>query len=141
VHGPNLSPIVEGFASQSGMSRTPSPPAYSVGRGPFLRGPRPDTNANAQNGPSLDELRRKVHKFSMPEQNQTRTIDVSSAVGGVDVLEKALKKFGVVSRPLDVQDYFTTSNGGLVVDNWGAFLDWDDNQPSSGHSATAHEHH
>jgi mitogen-activated protein kinase kinase kinase len=140
THGPNLSPIVEGFASQPAMSRTPSPPAYSVGRGPFQRGA--NANANAQQpGPSLDELRRKVHKFSMPEQNQTRTIDVSSAAAGVDVLEKALKKFGVVSRPLEVQDYLTTASGGLVVDGWAAFLDWDGNLPSSGCLESLHGRH
>jgi mitogen-activated protein kinase kinase kinase len=139
----NLSPINEGFASQPGSSsnasisaglvagRTPSPPnaAYTVGRGPF----RTPNNANAGNannnagGPSLDELRRKVLKFSMFEQNQTRTIDVSNASSGLDVIEKALKKFGLLhsQRPLDAGDVTVGADGGMAVDGWGAFLDWD----------------
>ncbi|KAK0459762.1 ste11-like protein [Desarmillaria tabescens] len=80
----NLSPIAEGF----GAAGT-SPPTYTVGRGSF----NPSTPSHT-NAPSLDDLRRKLVKIALPDEGLTYTIDVDNCAGGVEVLEKVLKKFG-----------------------------------------------
>ena len=55
------------------------------------------------------------------------TINVTDCTGGVEVLEKALKKFGKLPK-LDpdgsIMDHVSTEEGGLTLDGWGAYLDW-----------------
>lgn len=119
----NLSPIEEAFSSQHNSSGSPSPPAqaYTVGRGPF------NSSATSHNAPySLDDLRRKLVKFVLPDDGLSFTIDVATCSGGIEVLEKVLKKFGKGgSRSTDTDgsmDY-SRMDGGLSVDGWGVYLD------------------
>lgn len=115
----NLSPIDESFVHHS-SSGTPSPPthAYTVGRGPF----NPSAPTNAQY--SLDDLRRKLVKFVLPDEGLSFTIDVASCTGGVEVLEKVLKKFGKGNSRIDGNtDVSHTEEGGLMVDGWGVYMD------------------
>lgn len=119
--GYNLSPIAESFMTQhSSTSGTPSPPsmAYTVGRGAF-NSSTPSYGAAVP----LETLRRKLVKFIMPGEG-TSTIDIATCAGGVEVLEKALKKFGKASsRSTDMDgDYMQTDEGGLSIDGWGVFL-------------------
>ena len=112
----NLSPIDESFSLHASASSTPSPPSYSVGRGPF----NPSNNTQY----SLDDLRRKLVKFVLPDEGLSFTIDVASCNGGVEVLEKVLKKFGKGSLRSDGNmDVSQTDEGGLTVDGWGVFMD------------------
>ncbi|KAJ7097890.1 ste11-like protein [Mycena belliarum] len=115
----NLSPIEESF-NQPSTSGTPSPPSsYSVGRGPFTPSAQGIT-------PSLDDLRRKLVRFLLLEEGLTFTVDVASCIGGIEVLEKVLKKFNKLGprnpdgSGIDVRE---TEEGGLSVDGWGVYLD------------------
>lgn len=122
----NLSPIEEAFVTQhSSSSASPSPPSqvYSVGRGPF--NPTPSFSNTPY---TLDDLRRKLVKFILPDEGLSFTIDVASCKGGVEVLEKVLKKFGKGgSRSSDGDisgaEYGQTDEGGLSIDGWGVYLD------------------
>ncbi|KAF8798060.1 Pkinase-domain-containing protein [Phlegmacium glaucopus] len=119
----SLSPIEESFSSQhSSAAGTPSPPthAYTVGRGPFN-----PTNSTAPNAPySLSDLRRKLIKFVLPDEGLSFTIDVATCNGGVEVLERVLKKFDKGSLKSDGNlDVSQTDDGGLTVDGWGVFMD------------------
>ncbi|TFK55044.1 Pkinase-domain-containing protein [Heliocybe sulcata] len=124
----NLSPIAESFVSHisSTSSSTPSPPTapFTVGRGPFGR-PHTPSHTTA---PSLDDLRRKLVKFTLADENISRTVDVSDCAGGVEVLEKVLRKFGKLgSKKLDqdsLMELVESVDGGLVLDGWAVFLDW-----------------
>ncbi|KAJ7632660.1 ste11-like protein, partial [Roridomyces roridus] len=100
--GNNLSPIEESF---------------TVGRGPFK-----DPNTPS---PSLDDLRRKLVRFLLIEDGLTFTVDIGSCVGGIEVLEKVLKKFGKGGNrlPGTEPDARVTDEGGLSVEGWGVYLD------------------
>ncbi|KAF8077912.1 ste11-like protein [Lyophyllum atratum] len=117
----NLSPIAESFMTQhSSTSGTPSPPslAYSVGRGAF----NPSTPSHGT--VPLETLRRKLVKFILPDEGLSSTIDVATCAGGVEVLEKVLKKFGKGgSRSTDTDgDYIQSEEGGLSIDGWAVYL-------------------
>ncbi|KAF8921262.1 hypothetical protein CPB85DRAFT_1270044 [Mucidula mucida] len=116
-HKIDLSPIAEGF---TGANPSSPPVTYSVGRGPFNPGTPSHSNA-----PSLDDLRRKLVKIALPDEGLTYTIDVDNCAGGVEILEKVLKKFGKgsVRNPDSEADFVHTEDGGLSVDGWGAYLD------------------
>ncbi|KAG6900863.1 hypothetical protein C0993_009981 [Termitomyces sp. T159_Od127] len=113
----NLSPISETFVSNSGNPSNPSL-AYAVGRGAF----------NCSNTPQgtvpLETLRRKLVKFVLPDEGLTSTIDAATCAGGVEVLEKALKKFGKGgSRSTDSDgNYLPPEDGGLSIDGWAVYL-------------------
>ncbi|KZV90232.1 Pkinase-domain-containing protein [Exidia glandulosa HHB12029] len=109
----DLSPIAESFMSPSG--RTPStlaPPSSVLGR--------PTTPLN-QSNPGIDELRRKTLKVYLEDggSNNYRIINVHDCERGIDVLERVLKKF---TKYLD-GDQDITTEGGLVLDGYGAFYD------------------
>jgi len=74
----------------------------------------------------LDTLRRKLVKFSLPDEGLSSTIDVGTCAGGVEVLEKILKKFGKGgTRNMDVDgsgDYVHVQEGALSIDGWGVYL-------------------
>lgn len=123
-----LSPIAESFSSQqtpiqpTAPSTSPPPPtSFAVGRGPFA-------NASSSSAPpSLVDLRRKLVKFMLGDEGHSVTINVEDCVGGVEVLEKVLKKFGKLgpkNTELEGADRVGTSDGGLSVDGWSVFLDW-----------------
>jgi len=118
----SLSPIEESFSSQhSSTASTPSPPthAYTVGRGPFN-----PTNSTPNVPYSLSDLRRKLIKFVLPDEGLSFTIDVATCNGGVEVLERVLKKFDKGSLRSDGNlDVSQTDDGGLTVDGWGVFMD------------------
>ncbi|KAG7092497.1 hypothetical protein E1B28_008848 [Marasmius oreades] len=130
---PNLSPIQEQFGGAS-TPVTPSAPShpYTIGRGLFNL-PVPSHTA----APSLDDLRRKLCKFFLPDEGQglTFTIDVDSCAGGVEIIEKVLKKFGKGgNRSTDtdgVMDHVTTEGGGLNVDGWGVYFNEGASDPLS----------
>jgi len=117
-----LSPIAESFVSAGGTP-TPSPPTpFAVGRGPF----NPLTPSHVM-APSLDDLRRKLVKFMLPEEGHSCTINAEDCAGGIEVLEKVLKKFnklGARGDSSDIMDLVETEDGGLSVDGWGVYLDW-----------------
>ncbi|KAG6874181.1 hypothetical protein C0995_003727 [Termitomyces sp. Mi166 len=123
----NLSPISESFTSNSG---NPSPPslAYTVGRGAF-------NNFNTPQGTvPLETLRRKLVKFLLPDEGLTSTIDTATCAGGVEVLERVLKKFGKGgSRSTDSDDdYLPIEDGGLSIDGWAVYLGMgQDNNPGT----------
>ena len=122
-----LSPIAESFSSQqtpvqpNAPSTSPPPPSFAVGRGPF---------ANASSTgvpPSLVDLRRKLVKFVLGDEGHSATINVEDCMGGVEVLEKVLKKFGKLgakNTELEGVDRVGTSDGGLSVDGWSVYPDW-----------------
>jgi len=61
------------------------------------------------------------------DEGHSTTINVEDCVGGVEVLEKALKKFGKLgakNTELEGSDRVGTSDGGLSVHGWSVFLDW-----------------
>lgn len=130
----NLSPIAESFAQTASTSSSPSPPslAYTVGRGPFLNPSTPSQTPV----PSLDDLRRKLVKFLLPDEGLAFTIDVASCSGGIEVLEKVLKKFGKGSRSNEGMDIVHTDEGGLSVDGWSVYLDWGQEDGPGGYSIT-----
>jgi mitogen-activated protein kinase kinase kinase len=114
----NLSPILESPRHNSG--RTPSPPGgYRVGPGPYQR---PAT-------PSASTSDKRLVKFQLPEAGQTVVIDAGDCAGGVEILEKAIKKLKVTQR-IPESDYheslvdIITGDGGLSVEGWGVFADW-----------------
>ena len=115
-----LSPIHEGFTSQRANSSTPPPASATNYRGgPFLRPTTPSHN------PSLDDLRRKLIKFSLPDEGKSTTINAIDCAGGPEVLERALRKFGKLgTNREDTSMQVEIINGGLAVDGWAAFLDW-----------------
>ncbi|KAJ7063333.1 ste11-like protein [Mycena amicta] len=104
----NLSPIEESF-------NQPSTP-YVVGNGPFKV---PNTPSTA---PSLDDLRRKLVRFLLPEGGLSFTVDIGACNNAIEVLEKVLKKFGKGTSRLAGEggpDVRETPEGGLSVDGWG----------------------
>ncbi|KAJ4463215.1 hypothetical protein C8J55DRAFT_539124 [Lentinula edodes] len=119
----NSSPIQEQSTNPSGVS----PPNQNfVGNRPF--NPSMPSHSNA---PSLEDLRRKLVKFYLPDEGLTYTIDVDTCVGGVEILEKVLKKFGkgggrgigTDAGAEGTLDHVTTEDGGLSVDGWGMYLE------------------
>ena len=127
----NLSPIVE--SPRLGLG-TPSPPSgYRVGPGPHQR---PTT-------PSASTSDKRLVKFQLPEAGQSVVIDAGDCAGGAEILEKAIKKLKVTQR-IPESDHnenlieIGTSDGGLSVEGWGVFADWnnDSGRTSSLGSAT-----
>ncbi|KIY70933.1 Pkinase-domain-containing protein [Cylindrobasidium torrendii FP15055 ss-10] len=119
----DLSPIAEGF--------NPGSPGYRVGVSGGFSGlgsdktpPTPSSQA-ANLNPSLDVLRRKLVKIALPDEGLIYTIDVDNCAGGVEILEKVLKKFGKGGlRSHDIDgDNVHTEDGGLSVDGWGMYLE------------------
>jgi mitogen-activated protein kinase kinase kinase len=109
-----LSPVSESFSNTSG---TP-PHGYSVGRGPFGKG--------GQGNQNDVEVRRKLLKFHLGNSN-SRILDVRELEDGTDLLERALRKFGV-----EIQDQQPEMDGSLSVGGWGIFLGPDpDGKPST----------
>lgn len=109
----SLSPIHEGFTSQRANAGTP-PPGNSFRS--LLRPNTPSLN------PSLEDLKKKLIKFTFPAEGKSSTINLNDCSGGVEVLERALKKFGKLRSGED--GVVEIVNGGLVLDGFGAFLDW-----------------
>lgn len=116
-----LSPIAESFMSSRANSNgggTPSPPTpFGMPRGGIQ---------HAQ-APSLDDLKRKLVRFMLPDEGHSCTINAEDCVGGIEVLEKVLKKFGKLGGrgdSQDIMDLVETADGGLSLDGWGVYIDW-----------------
>ncbi|KAF9218247.1 hypothetical protein BS17DRAFT_791876, partial [Gyrodon lividus] len=125
-NGPILSPIVELFSSGPASPSSASPPAaFTVGRGPF----NPPSHNTAL---SLDDLRRKLVKFILPEEGRSCVVDVADCAGGIEVMEKVLRKFDkVAARRNDATNLMNrveTDDGGLSVDGWCVYLEWEGQQ-------------
>ena len=117
----HLSPIEESFSTQYSPASSPPTHAYTVGRGPFN-----PTNSTHNTPYSLSDLRRKLIKFVLPDEGLSFTIDVATCIGGVEVLERILKKFDKGSLRSDGNlDVSQTEDGGLTVDGWGVFMEMD----------------
>ncbi|TRM56212.1 ste11-like protein [Schizophyllum amplum] len=120
-----LSPISEAFIAQtpqSASTNSPSPPAaYTVGRGPFNAG----NNANTTK--PLIDIKSKILKFNLqvPDERtfNTYTIDVSKCAGGVEVIERVLKKAGKRSGSENKisAENVQTDGEGLFVDGWAVY--------------------
>ena len=120
LSGAALSPIIETFQSSS----NPSSPAFTVGRGPF----HPPSHSQQ---PSLDDLRRKLVKFILPEEGRSYVVDVADCAGGIEVMEKVLRKFDKVAAKrredaTNIMSRIETDDGGLSVDGWCVYLESDD---------------
>lgn len=113
-----LSPITEGSnAANGGEPSTPSASSgYSVGRGPFSR-PSP-----IQPTPmSLVELKRLCVKFILPDDHQSTVVNVGDCEGGVEVVERVLRKMGKMQNgPLFTSE---TDIGGLIIGGWAVYLE------------------
>ena len=75
----------------------------------------------------MDDLRRKLIKFQLRDEGKSTLLNVSDCVGGAEVLERALRKFGKINpKPNDdtSMNVEIVNNNGLSVEGWGAFLDW-----------------
>lgn len=100
-----LSPVSESFIPMAG-----SPPSgYSVGRGPFDR----------RQPQKEDEVKRKLLKFWMGDMN-SRVLDIRDLEDGTELLERALRKFGVV-----YEDYPPPVDGTLSVGGYAIYLGHD----------------
>lgn len=65
-------------------------------------------------------------KFVLPDEGLSFTIDVATCNGGVEVLERVLKKIDKGSLRSDGNlDVSQTDDGGLTVDGWGVFMEMD----------------
>ena len=115
----NLSPIPESAQHGSGFGNPSPQSGYRVGHGPYQR---PTT-------PSASTLDKRLVKFQLPEAGQSVVIDAGDCAGGVEILEKAIKKLKVTQR-IPESDYnehlveIGTGDGGLSVEGWGVFADW-----------------
>jgi len=113
----NLSPIMESPLHNSGFG-SPSPPTgYRVGSGPYQRPTTPSTSTSDK----------RLVKFQLPEAGQSVVIDAGDCAGGVEILEKAIKKLKVTQRITESDDNTIdvgTGDGGLSVEGWGVFADW-----------------
>ncbi|KXN86865.1 Serine/threonine-protein kinase STE11 [Leucoagaricus sp. SymC.cos] len=125
----NLSPIDErsfDTAQQLSLNNVPFPTSHH----PSARGPFHSNGGSTGGGQplTLDEIRRKLVKFVLPDEGLTYTIDVASCNGGIEVLEKVLKKFGKGGSKAVEGDapleHVLTVQGGLTVDGWGVYLDF-----------------
>ena len=115
----NLSPIVESPQRASGFGSLSPQSGYRVGPGPYQRSTTPSTST----------LDKRLVKFQLPEAGQSVVIDAGDCAGGVEILEKAIKKLKVTQRipESDHNEHLVeigTGDGGLSVEGWGVFADW-----------------
>lgn len=73
----------------------------------------------------LEDIRRQVVKFINYEDGSTRSVNVSALTSGVEVLERALKKFGKWNTGASVSTDGESDEDGdrLEVDGWGVYAD------------------
>ncbi|TFK42548.1 hypothetical protein BDQ12DRAFT_281513 [Crucibulum laeve] len=116
----NLSPIEESFAALHSASGTPSPPSigYAVGRGPF------NPQSHGATASTRNDLRRKLVKFVVPDENLSCTIDAGLCSNGFEIIEKVLKKIDNKGGSKTSDDFNEQSSDGawLSVDGWTVYL-------------------
>ncbi|KAG6333652.1 hypothetical protein ID866_5439 [Astraeus odoratus] len=115
-----LSPIAESYQNGPSSPSSASPPAgtFAVGRSPL----------GHSHTSSIDERHRLI-KFLLPEESRSYVIDVADCTGGVEIMEKILKKPNVSSRkndPTTLTNRVDTEDGGLCIDGWCVYNEWDD---------------
>ena len=125
--GAALSPIAESHLSGSSPGSA-SPPAagFTVGRSPLSHPSHSHTS-------SSDERHRLV-KFILPEEGRSYVIDVADCTGGIEVMEKVLRKPNVSARKNDsisLTNRVETEDGGLCIDGWCVYIEWGDQRGSS----------
>ncbi|KAJ1310419.1 hypothetical protein OPQ81_007153 [Rhizoctonia solani] len=145
VRGRDLSPISE---SHSILEITPTGPSFVTGSGPNTAGST-NTTFSAKRSPfppknqAANDLLRSLIKIHLYDSGQPTTavnssvVNVSSCHSGVEIIERALKKFNKQNpgkNSLDSDDDRTdeTENGGLIVDGWGLFPGGPQNEPTGG---------
>ncbi|ODO07690.1 hypothetical protein I350_03261 [Cryptococcus amylolentus CBS 6273] len=99
-------------------SRTPVRPSVS----------RQPTSTGTPNAISLDDLRRQLVKFVNVEDGTTRTVNVVQVASGVEILERALKKFGkwgTGKATYKGRDHESDDEheGHLEIDGWGVYVE------------------
>lgn len=130
----NTGSLTAGCSQSLGVntSSNPNASAYHIGRG--LRPSTPSSSqANSSNNsssgaPSLDDLRRKLVKFLLAENGHSVsvTINVAECNSGVEILERVLRKFGKLGLNNSTDDCVLSDDGGLSIDGWSVYLDWDE---------------
>lgn len=110
-----LSPITESGSNAEPTTPSAASSGYSVGRGPFRPTPVHPTPM------SLEELKRLCVKFILADDGHSRVVNVGDCEGGVEVIERVLRKMGKYqSGPLFASE---TETGGLLVGGWAIYLD------------------
>ncbi|VDC04627.1 unnamed protein product [Peniophora sp. CBMAI 1063] len=116
-------PINEGF-----NSTLPSPGGFAVGCGPFPQGQqpqaqlqqqqstRPGTPSAPSNAPSLVDVRRQLVQFQLGNEGRGTTINVEDCFGGVELVERALRKFDKPAPGNRAAERAGVDEGGLSVD-------------------------
>ncbi|CAE6418691.1 unnamed protein product [Rhizoctonia solani] len=143
VRNRDLSPISE---SHSILETTPTGPSFASGSVPNTgnssagfgakRNPFPIKHAQSTN-----DLMRALIKIHLDDSGQPTTavnssvVNVGSCHSGVEIIERALKKFNKQNTgktSLDEDRTSETEKGGLLVDGWGLFPGGPQNELSSG---------
>ncbi|WVR04428.1 hypothetical protein IAU60_001431 [Kwoniella sp. DSM 27419] len=85
------------------------------------------SSTTGKGAPSLDDLRRQLVKFVNAEDGTMRTVNVMHVTSGVEVLERALKKFGKWGTGVHVNTDTESDEDGerLQVDGWGVYAESD----------------
>lgn len=113
--------------------RSPNPNDDPVSLGKTSRGQSYSDRWGPEKGTptlSLEDVKRKLVKFILVEDETSRTIDVEACQTGFEVLEKALRKFGKwrglargATTGLSESESETDETSCLDVDGWGVFLE------------------
>jgi mitogen-activated protein kinase kinase kinase len=84
---------------------------------------RRDQSGSGSGTLSLEDLRKQLVKFINSEDGTTRTVNVSSCSSGVEVLERALKKFGKWGTGTAATTDTESDEDGdqLEIDGWGVY--------------------
>ncbi|WVF70071.1 hypothetical protein IAT40_004858 [Kwoniella sp. CBS 6097] len=90
------------------------------------------SSGTGKGAPSLDDLRRQLVKFVNAEDGTMRTVNVMHATSGVEVLERALKKFGKWGTGVHPNTDTESDEDGekLEVDGWGVYAESDPDDDS-----------
>ncbi|KAL4253160.1 protein kinase superfamily protein [Abortiporus biennis] len=124
---PNIANKLPPRPNTSGTSHPTPPP----GSNQYRAGLRPNTPSRI---PSIDDLKRKLIKFALPDEGKTITINAVDIAGGAEILEKVLKKFGKLGHRSSDDGSLNVEviNGGLCVDGWAAYLEWNPGDSTGG---------
>ncbi|CAE6433831.1 unnamed protein product [Rhizoctonia solani] len=143
VRGRDLSPISE---SHSLLETTPTGPSFAAGSGPNTGNSNAGFGAkrspfSIKHTQSANDLMRALIKIHLDDSGQPTTavnssvVNVGSCHSGVEIIERALKKFNKQNSgktSLDEDRTSETEKGGLLVDGWGLFPGGPQNELSSG---------
>jgi mitogen-activated protein kinase kinase kinase len=119
------------YAPTLGHSRTATGGQLSGTTSTIARLPPRKDSATSAAPISLEDLRRQLVKFVNAEDGTMKTVNVSSCVSGVEVLERVLKKFNKCHTGNVSTDTESDEDGErLEVDGWGVYTD--DLDPDAG---------